>query len=188
MKILLLDNYDSFTFNLVHRFRELGVAEVFVIRNDRVSLEELDTFTHLVLSPGPGIPSEAGSMLSVIEELKESVPILGVCLGHQALAESYGAKLSNLEQVVHGKEQEIDLDADCSIFKGLPSKVRVGRYHSWVVDRETLPEELEVTATGPRGEVMAIAHKRLPLFGVQFHPESIMTDSGLSILQNWLSL
>jgi anthranilate synthase component 2 len=188
MNILLIDNYDSFTYNLAHRLREVSGEIVTVIRNDELKEGTLNEYSHLVLSPGPGIPEEAGQLMKILEEAKDFMPILGVCLGHQALAQSFGGTLKNLEQVVHGKEHQITLEDDTTLFKGLTSPLAVGRYHSWVVDQETLPKELRVTAYGPDGEIMAVEHTTLPLFGVQFHPESVMTKDGHAMLKNWLAL
>ncbi|MCB0329360.1 MAG: aminodeoxychorismate/anthranilate synthase component II [Bdellovibrionales bacterium] len=188
MKILLLDNYDSFTYNLAHRLREVTGQEIVVVRNDAITATEVREFSHLVLSPGPGIPSEAGRMMEIVSEVKDSMPILGVCLGHQAIAEVYGAKLINLDTVVHGKEHSITIECPQRLFAGLPKTISVGRYHSWVVDEATLPAELLVTARGPDRSIMAIEHKTLPIFGVQFHPESVMTSEGHTILRNWVTL
>ncbi|MCI5065591.1 aminodeoxychorismate/anthranilate synthase component II [bacterium] len=186
-EILLLDNYDSFTYNLVHRLHEVGAEKITVLRNDRCSLADIASFSHVVLSPGPGIPSEAGMMMEILEAVKGKLPVLGVCLGHQAIAESFGARLVNISPVVHGKKHEITVDPSSTLFAGLPEKISVGRYHSWVVEPQSLPEELVVTATGPKGEIMALEHRELPIAGVQFHPESIMTEMGHDILRNWLA-
>lgn len=189
MNILLLDNYDSFTYNLVHRLREVGGEDVTVVRNDEFNPDDLKNYTHLVLSPGPGIPSEAGRMMEVIHRSIRSMPILGVCLGHQALAEYSGGTLKNLSEVVHGKETPIHQTSETSrLFRGLPKVFTAGRYHSWVVHREGLPKDLEVAAVSEDGEIMAFEHRTLPVFGVQFHPESVMTKVGHEILHNWLAV
>jgi len=187
MKIVIIDNYDSFTYNLAHLVRELG-TEVTVLRNDRFALDDLEPYHKVILSPGPGIPSEAGLLTDVIRRYAESKPILGVCLGHQAIGEVFGARLENLSDVFHGVATPCHIVADDPIFSGLPSDITVGRYHSWVVSREGLPDCLEVTAVSDEGQVMALRHRELNVRGIQFHPESVLTPDGKRMVQNWLFL
>lgn len=187
MKIVIVDNYDSFTYNLSHLIKELG-AEVEVIRNDQFLLPDLERFDKIVLSPGPGIPSEAGLLLDVIKAYAGRKPILGVCLGHQAIGEFFGGRLVNLSDVFHGVQTPavIAQPAD-KIFAGLPRQIPVGRYHSWVVSAEGMPDCLEVTATSPEGQVMALRHKQFDVRGIQFHPESVLTPEGATMISNWLN-
>ncbi len=189
MKILVLDNYDSFTYNLVHLLRELGHgANLTVTRNDQLPLEAVDAFDAIMLSPGPGIPSEAGLMPQIIKTYAPTKRILGVCLGHQGLAESFGATLYNMPAVLHGVANEAEVTApDERLFAGLPPRFQVGRYHSWAVRPETMPAELETTARDANGEVLAFRHRQFDVRGVQFHPESILTEHGHKMLENWLS-
>ncbi|MDE7392940.1 MAG: aminodeoxychorismate/anthranilate synthase component II [Muribaculaceae bacterium] len=186
--IVIIDNYDSFTYNIVNALRLLGI-EPTVVRNDKVNLDDLQQFDKIILSPGPGIPSEAGLMPAIIERYASSKPILGICLGHQALAEHFGARLINLPKVYHGLKLPLSVtspEADY-LFDGLPERFDVGRYHSWAVDPLSVPECLEVTAVDDDGNIMALRHRELDIRGVQFHPESIMTDLGQHIFKNWLS-
>lgn len=186
-QILLIDNYDSFTYNLVHCLEELG-AQVTVRRNDKLSIEEVAAFSHIVLSPGPGIPDEAGLLKEIIATYAATKKILGVCLGQQAIAEVFGGRLENLSEVYHGIATPIKIiDPQATLFKDLPTEVVVGRYHSWVVS-EDLPESLKVTARDHKGQIMAIEHKDYPVHAVQFHPESILTPSGKKMLANWLGV
>ncbi len=185
MKIVIIDNYDSFVYNLSHLLKELG-AEVTVKRNDQFKLEELEEFDKILLSPGPGIPEEAGLLLDVIRTYAGKKPILGVCLGEQAIGEVYGGKLTNLDEVFHGIQSTINLTTPDYLFEGLPSQIQVGRYHSWVVDQNGLPDCLEVTAVSQEGYIMALRHKTLDVRGVQFHPESVLTPDGKQILANWI--
>lgn len=188
-KILLLDNYDSFTYNLLHILRELG-ADTEVFRNDKITVEEAGRFDKILLSPGPGIPSEAGILLPLIERYAPEKSILGVCLGEQAIAEVFGARLENLSRVFHGVESQILITADDPLFEGLGNEITAGRYHSWVVSKEGFPSDvLEITAED-KGErmIMGIRHKRYDVRGIQFHPESLMTPSGSRIIENWLKL
>ena len=201
MKIVIIDNYDSFTYNLSHLVKELG-AEVTVLRNDQFELPQLEQFSKIILSPGPGIPSEAGLLLDVIRAYAGRKPVLGVCLGHQAIGEAFGGKLENLSDVFHGvatpchilgsddggqtadhKTQEKD-----PLFSGLPADITVGRYHSWVVSRDAFPDCLEVTAVSDEGQIMALRHRELNVRGIQFHPESVLTPDGRQMLQNWMFL
>lgn len=186
-EILVIDNYDSFTYNLVHILKELG-APLRVVRNDVFNLEEVEAYDKILLSPGPGIPDEAGLMPAVIKKYGSSKDILGVCLGHQALGEAFGAKLQNLEQVHHGVATTCILQKEDQLFKGLPHSFQVGRYHSWAVVANTCTPEtgIEITAVDEHGAVMALRHKQFRIRGVQFHPESILTQHGTQMLQNWL--
>lgn len=185
MKIVIIDNYDSFVYNLSHAIKEL-VAEVTVKRNDQFQLKELEEFDKILLSPGPGIPEEAGLLLDVIRTYAGKKPILGVCLGEQAIGEVYGGKLTNLDEVFHGIQSPVSLTATDYLFEGLPSTVQVGRYHSWVVDQKDFPDCLEVTAVSEEGYIMALRHRTLDVRGVQFHPESVLTPEGKQILGNWI--
>ncbi|WP_337559824.1 aminodeoxychorismate/anthranilate synthase component II [Phocaeicola plebeius] len=185
MKIVIIDNYDSFVYNLSHLLKELG-AEVTVKRNDQFRLEELEEFDKILLSPGPGVPEEASLLLDVIRRYAGKKPILGVCLGEQAIGEVYGGKLTNLDEVFHGIQSPVSLTATDYLFEGLPSTVQVGRYHSWVVDQKDFPDCLEVTAVSEEGYIMALRHRTLDVRGVQFHPESVLTPEGKQILGNWI--
>lgn len=186
MKILVLDNYDSFTYNLVYLIRQLGYGEQLDIRrNDAFTLSEVDRYEKILLSPGPGIPSEAGLMPAVLKQYGATKSILGVCLGHQAIAEAFGGKLHNLDEVQHGVASTLTVVPD-RLFEGLPSQFAVGRYHSWVVDESHLPSELEVIGRTSDQQIMAIRHRQFDLRGLQFHPESILTEHGAKLIQNWL--
>lgn len=187
-RILIIDNYDSFTYNIVHSIRSLNSAPLAVQRNDAVSLSDAEQATHLIFSPGPGIPSEAGMMPKLLKEFSQSKSILGICLGHQAIGETFGGSLKCLSKPFHGIESVIELDTSDPLFSELPTSISVGRYHSWVIREENLPLDLKVTARDQNGLIMAIAHKTLPVFGVQFHPESIMTQTGNLIFKNFLNL
>ena len=185
MKIVIIDNYDSFTYNLSHLIKEIG-AEVTVIRNDQFTLNQLERFDKIVLSPGPGIPSEAGLLLDVIKTYKGRKPILGVCLGHQAIGEVFGGTLENLSDVFHGVATEGTQFSNDYIFDSLPKRITMGRYHSWVVSRENFPTCLEVTAVSDEGQIMALKHKNYDIHGIQFHPESVLTPEGKNILRNFI--
>ena len=188
MKILILDNYDSFTYNLVHIIRSLGYA-VDIFRNDKIALDHVKKYDKILLSPGPGIPDEAGIMKDVIYEYGSSKSILGVCLGHQGIAEVYGATLYNLPIVRHGVTCELNVtNASERIFRDLPGRVTVTQYHSWAVVPESIQSDLEVTAVNEHGLVMAIAHRKWDVRGVQFHPESVMTQHGKKMIENWISI
>jgi len=188
MNILVLDNYDSFTYNLVQVLRELGhTTNVTVIRNDKLAVDDVAAYDAVLLSPGPGVPSEAGLMPEIIRRYASSKRILGVCLGHQGLAESFGGELYNLPQVLHGLATDAHLTAADKLFEGLPDTFKVGRYHSWSVRPESIPAELEVTALDADGQVLAFRHREYDVRGVQFHPESILTEHGHQMLRNWLS-
>ena len=188
MKILLLDNYDSFTYNLYHVVRELGNLEIEVVRNDKISLEEVDKFDKIILSPGPGIPEEAGMLLPIIKKYAPTKPILGVCLGHQAIGEAFGARIENLKQVYHGIQTPIDIVAPDPIFNGLGKELLGGRYHSWIVSKDHLPECLEITALSKEGYIMGLRHKTYNVHGIQFHPESVLTPQGKTIINNFINL
>ena len=187
MKIAIIDNYDSFTYNLSHLVKELG-AEVTVLRNDQFELSDLEPYSKIILSPGPGIPSEAGLLCDVIRTYADRKPILGVCLGHQAIGEVFGGKLENLSDVFHGVATEGTQFGNDALFSGLPQRITMGRYHSWVVSKEGFPECLEITAESDEGQIMALRHKTLNVRGIQFHPESVLTADGRKMLQNWLFL
>lgn len=186
MKILILDNYDSFTYNLVHLVKSLGYVNVDVIRNDKISLADVEQYDKIILSPGPGIPSESGLLLALINQYASRKSILGVCLGHQAIGEAFGASLTNLEDVFHGVATKISICANDYIFDGMDTELEVGRYHSWIVSTENLPKCLTVTAKDFNGFIMAIKHKVYDVHGVQFHPESILTPDGKTIIENFL--
>ena len=185
MKIVIIDNYDSFTYNLSHLVKELG-AEVTVYRNDQFEMSQLEAFDKIILSPGPGIPSEAGLLLDVIKAYAGKKPILGVCLGHQAIGESFGGKLTNIGEVVHGVATPCHITKDDYLFEGLPKDIEIGRYHSWVVDTEAFPECLEVTSVSDEGFIMSLRHKEYDIRGIQYHPESVLTPDGKTIIGNWL--
>lgn len=204
MKILVFDNYDSFTYNLVHLVEKITGEKVDVYRNDQISLDKVAEYDKIILSPGPGIPSEAGLLLPLIKQYAASKSILGVCLGHQAIGEAFGGKLVNLSEVYHGValpvkivkrelanvNEEIIDDSRLTIhdlFSGLPESFEVGRYHSWVIADEAFPDVLEITAVDDNGYIMALRHKEYDVQGVQFHPESVLTPEGEAILRNWLS-
>jgi anthranilate synthase component 2 len=185
-KILIFDNYDSFTYNLLHAVKSLGYNEVDVIRNDKIDLSAVAQYDKIILSPGPGLPKEAGLLMPLIRQYAETKSILGVCLGHQALGEVFGAKLENIPFVFHGVQTPVDIIAHDYLFDGIPDEILVGRYHSWIVSKENFPAGLEITAVDKAGDVMALKHRQFDLHGVQFHPESILTPEGIRIIQNFL--
>lgn len=185
-KILVIDNYDSFTYNLVHYLEDLN-CEVVVKRNDQLHLDEVEAFDNIVLSPGPGIPDEAGLLKAIIQRYAPTKKILGVCLGQQAIAEVFGGSLLNLEQVYHGIATKINVTKDDILFKGLSKEIEVGRYHSWVVNTENFPDDLEVTSLDANGQIMSIRHRVYDVSAVQFHPESVLTPDGKKILENWVN-
>jgi len=188
MKILVFDNYDSFTYNLVHLVEKITGERPDVYFNDELSPEEAEKYDRIILSPGPGIPAEAGLLLPLIKRYAGSKPILGVCLGHQAIAEAFGAKLINFDTVYHGVAMKMIRSAiQTTLFDGLPAEFDAGRYHSWIVEKATLPADFEITATDENGYIMAMQHKKLDLQSVQFHPESILTPQGEQIMRNWLA-
>ncbi|WP_438966930.1 anthranilate synthase component II [Flavobacterium sp.] len=185
-KIVVIDNYDSFTYNLVHYLEDLN-CDVTVYRNDEFDLEEIEPFDKIVLSPGPGIPEKAGLLKEVIKKYASTKPILGICLGQQAIGEVFGAELINLEKVYHGVATKIIITENDTLFNDLPLEIEVGRYHSWVIDKSTIPKELKVTSVDENGEIMSIKHISLDIKAVQFHPESILTPFGKKMLENWLT-
>ncbi len=188
MKLLVLDNYDSFTYNLVQYIQELLDQKIDVLRNDAIALSAVDDYDVIILSPGPGIPSQAGIMPELIKKYASEKFILGVCLGHQAIGEAFGAPLENLTTVFHGVATPIQItDPEDILFEDIPRQIEVGRYHSWVVNKNSLPETLKVTALDSQGEIMALRHRSYEVYGVQFHPESIMTAEGMKILENFLT-
>lgn len=186
MNIVIIDNYDSFTYNLSHQLKALG-AQVDVVRNDAFQMSRLEPYDKIVLSPGPGIPEEAGLLNDVIRRYAGRKPILGVCLGHQAIAEVFGGRLENLRTVYHGVQTPTHIINHDYLFEHLPETFEAGRYHSWVVSRSGLPDSLEVTAISDDGHIMALRHRTYDARGIQFHPESILTPEGARILQNWLN-
>ena len=186
MKVLVIDNYDSFTYNLVHYLEDL-YCDVTVVRNDKLTLEDIKPFNKIVLSPGPGIPDEAGLLKAIIKEYAPTKSILGVCLGQQAIGEVFGGSLVNLDEVYHGVATEVSISVDDeSLFNGLGKKIEVGRYHSWVVNAN-LPDCLEATSYDENGQVMSLRHKEYDVKGVQYHPESVLTPDGKKILENWIN-
>jgi anthranilate synthase component 2 len=186
MKILVLDNYDSFTYNLVHYLEQVTDAEIEVHRNDKINPDDINRFDKILLSPGPGIPSEAGILLDVIKKYAPTKSILGVCLGQQAIAEAFGGSLINLKEVYHGVATSVEIVKEDTLFKEIPKKINVGRYHSWSVNLNDLPRELEVISVDEEGAIMALRHKKFDVKGVQFHPESILTEYGLQMIKNWV--
>jgi anthranilate synthase component 2 len=187
MKILVLDNYDSFTYNLVYIVRQLGYgAQMEVFRNDKINLEDVEKYDKVLLSPGPGIPSEAGIMPELLKKYASTKSILGVCLGHQAIGEAFGGSLINLSEVLHGVASQVTVQKDL-LFDQIPDTFSIGRYHSWVIDESALSTDLEVIARTPDQQIMAVRHKQFNVRGVQFHPESILTENGVKIMQNWLA-
>jgi anthranilate synthase component II len=186
-KIVVIDNYDSFTYNLVHYLEDLN-CEVTVFRNDEFDIEELERFDKIVLSPGPGVPDEAGLLKEVIKVYAPTKSIFGVCLGQQAIGEVFGGSLINLEKVYHGVATTITItNPDDVLFKGLSSKFEVGRYHSWVVSTENFPNDLMITSVDENGQIMSLKHSKFDVRGVQFHPESVLTPNGKQILENWVN-
>jgi anthranilate synthase component 2 len=194
MKILVFDNYDSFTYNLVHLVEKIIGEKVDVFRNDQILLENIQVYDKIILSPGPGLPSEAGMLLPLIKKYAESKSILGVCLGHQAIGEVFGCRLINLAKVFHGVASPVKIipqnprntSINADLFNGIPDGFMAGRYHSWVIDPNQFPKSLEITATDANGHIMAIRHKSYDVLGVQFHPESVLTPNGERIMRNWL--
>ena len=187
MKILIFDNYDSFTYNLVHLVEKILHQKVDVYRNDQIDLEKVKEYDKIILSPGPGIPIEAGLLLSLIKEYAPTKSILGVCLGHQAIGEAFGGTLINLSTVYHGVATDCQLSPS-KLFEGLPSNITIGRYHSWIVSDKDLPEALEITARDENNYIMGLQHKTFDVQGVQFHPESVLTPDGEKIMRNWLNV
>lgn len=188
MKLLVIDNYDSFTYNLVQYLRELAPASIDVYRNDQLSLEAMEAYDAIVLSPGPGLPQDAGLLLDIIKTYSGQKPILGICLGHQAIGQVFGAALENLTKVYHGLATPVELLSQTGIFEGQASPLTVGRYHSWVVNKSSLPPCLEILAEDEQGQIMAMQHQEHPTVGLQFHPESVLTPTGKDLLNNFLEL
>lgn len=186
--ILVLDNYDSFTYNLVHYLEQVTDVEIEVHRNDKISLNEVARFEKILLSPGPGVPSEAGILIDLIKTYSPEKNILGICLGQQAIAEAFGGTLVNSTEIFHGVATPIKVIQKDAIFNGVPSEFNAGRYHSWVVDEKIFPGELEILAVDGHSRIMALKHKKYNVRGLQFHPESILTEHGLALMQNWVDL
>ena len=186
MKILVLDNYDSFTYNLLLAVKELGATDIEVVRNDQIGLDNVERFDKIILSPGPGIPEEAGLLLPIIKKYAATKSILGVCLGHQAIGEAFGARLENLKEVYHGVQTPVSILRQDVLFEGLGKEIPVGRYHSWVVSRNHFPDSLEITAESKEGQIMALRHCTYDVHGIQFHPESVLTPQGKIIIHNFL--
>ncbi|MDO4482408.1 MAG: aminodeoxychorismate/anthranilate synthase component II [Bacillota bacterium] len=186
--ILLIDNYDSFSYNLYQLIGEIS-PDIKVIRNDEMTVEEIRALNpdRIVLSPGPGRPEDAGITVEVVKKLGKSIPILGVCLGHQAICQAFGAEVTYAKELMHGKQSEVRFDTDCPLFKGCPEKAPAARYHSLAADASTVTDELKITAVTDKGEIMAVQHREYPIFGVQFHPESIMTPDGKTMLKNFIN-
>lgn len=187
--ILLIDNYDSFSYNL-YQFVGANQPDVRVVRNDALSVEQVKELSpsHIILSPGPGYPADAGICIKAAKELGQSIPLLGVCLGHQAICEAYGATIAHAKRLMHGKQSVITLEEDCPLFTGLPKQLKAARYHSLAAVPGTMPGCLKVTAQTEDGEIMGVMHTEYPIYGVQFHPESILTENGMQIIQNFLQL
>ncbi|TAL63370.1 MAG: aminodeoxychorismate/anthranilate synthase component II [Bacteroidetes bacterium] len=186
MKVLVLDNYDSFTYNLVQYMERAGNVEIDVYRNDKIMMEDINGYDKILLSPGPGIPKEAGILMDVIREYAPKKSLFGVCLGQQAIAEVFGGRLINLDAAYHGVATEMEVLREDILFKGVPKKFKAGRYHSWVVDDKKFPDELEITVKDENGYIMGLRHKQLDVRAVQFHPESILTEYGMLIIKNWV--
>jgi anthranilate synthase component II len=188
MKILLLDNYDSFTWNLYHYLEQVADGEIVVKQNDEIAIDEVIKYDRIILSPGPGLPDEAGITKEIVRRYFSTKPILGVCLGHQTIGEVFGARLENLDTVKHGMASRLVVkDKKEKIFADLKGEISIGHYHSWVVSKENFPEELNITAEDEQGNIMAMRHKNYNVCGVQFHPESVLTTNGLTMLKNWVN-
>jgi len=188
MKLLIIDNYDSFTYNLVQYLREITGGTIEVYRNDQISLEAMEVYDAIVLSPGPGLPKDAGLLLDIIKTYTGQKPILGICLGHQAIGQAFGAKLKNIKKVYHGIASPIQILNLKGLFEDLGNEITVGRYHSWIVDREGLPSSLEILAEDVNGQIMAMQHQTDPTVGMQFHPESVLTPEGKKLLHNFVKI
>ena len=189
MKIVVIDNYDSFTYNLVHAIKKISGLQVDVFRNDEIALEDLEQYDKIVLSPGPGIPEEAGLLLDIIRKFAPTKSMLGVCLGHQAIGEAFGGTLTNMNRVLHGIATPVTTTKVSTVlFNGLPGSFSVGRYHSWIVNVDNLPECLQVTSYDNKGMIMSMKHTEYDVEGVQFHPESVLTPLGEQMIANWLGL
>lgn len=185
MKILVIDNYDSFVYNLVHILYNLGLEDIVVCKNDKIDLTTINQFDKILLSPGPGVPKDAGLMPEIIKRFGPSKSILGICLGHQAIAESFGVKLINLQTPLHGISSQLTITHTDYLFEGISSGIKIGHYHSWIVENQ-LPRELEVLALDESGHIMAIKHRQYDLRGLQFHPESVLTEMGVKMIANWI--
>tara|TARA_B100000497_G_C7692881_1_gene421874 strand:- start:2344 stop:2922 length:579 start_codon:yes stop_codon:yes gene_type:complete len=186
-KILIIDNYDSFTYNLVHLIEEIVGYEITVWRNDQFNIEDVDQFDILFFSPGPGIPDEAGQMKEVIEKYKGKIPMMGVCLGHQAIGECFGAQIKNMDEVYHGVMTRLNVSlSDSKLFEGVSTTFEGGRYHSWVIEKSSISDDFRISSVDSDGEIMAIEHKNLPIVGVQFHPESVLTPEGKQMVSNFI--
>ena len=186
MRILVLDNYDSFTYNIVHILREIASIDISVIKNDNIKMNEIKTYDKIILSPGPSLPKDAGKMKELILKYYKTKPILGICLGHQAIAENFGAKLFNMKEPYHGVQSKIFLKDDY-IFHGIKSEIKGCRYHSWSVSNKNLPEELNIIAKDEKGVIMGVSHKKFDIKGIQFHPESIQTKDGFKMVHNFIN-
>ncbi|MES2567666.1 MAG: aminodeoxychorismate/anthranilate synthase component II [Bacteroidota bacterium] len=187
VKLLVLDNYDSFTYNLVHLIEKVSDIQFDVVRNDKISIDEINNFQKILLSPGPGLPKNAGIMPELLKRYKSSKSILGICLGLQAIGETYGATLKNLDIVCHGLAMPTHIISEDNLFKNCPTNFKVGRYHSWVIDPNSLPDELQITSIDNDGNIMALKHRTHDVKGVQFHPESILSEYGETIIRNWIN-
>lgn len=187
--IVIIDNYDSFTYNLVQFTGSIN-PEIKVIRNDEMSVDQVKELnpSHIILSPGPGYPKDAGICEAIIDEMKDTVPILGICLGHQAICERFGAKITHAKELMHGKQSNIHIANGSAVFKGLPPLIKAARYHSLIADKQSLPDDLLVIAEDDKGEVMAVKHRDYEVYGLQFHPESILTPKGMQMIENFLKL
>ena len=186
-KVVVIDNYDSFTYNLVHALNQITGSRVDIFRNDKVAIDDLAAYTHFVLSPGPGIPDEAGLLKDIIRKYAPEKRMLGVCLGHQAIAEVFGGRLINISKVFHGVSTRIRiLDREDYLYRNIPAEFEGGRYHSWIVSEKGLPESLIITALAEDGEIMGMSHREYDVKGVQYHPESVLTKEGMAILTNWI--
>ena len=187
-KVLLIDNYDSFTYNLYHYLQEFTSKEIVVMRNDEINFEFVEQVDKVVISPGPGLPEDAGQLMDFLDKYSTKKEILGICLGQQAIAMHFGMRLINLKEVVHGQSKKITiLNQKENLFKGLPKAINVGRYHSWVIEKESLSEEFIVSSIDELSNIMSIQHKTLPIEAVQFHPESVLTEHGKEMVRNWIS-
>ncbi|MFN0175109.1 MAG: anthranilate synthase component II [Saprospiraceae bacterium] len=186
MKLLVIDNYDSFVYNLVHMIYNLGIEDITVLKNDKFQLDDVEFFDKILLSPGPGVPKDAGLMPEVIKKFGSSKPILGVCLGHQAIAESYGCELKNLKEPLHGISSKINFLKEDYLFENTPNEFNIGHYHSWVVNENTISKDIKILAKDENGNIMSIAHEHYDIRGVQFHPESVLTENGKQLISNWI--
>jgi anthranilate synthase component II len=187
MKLLVVDNYDSFVYNLVHMIYNIGVDDITVVKNDKFQLDDVKLFDKILLSPGPGVPKDAGLMPKVIQQFGATKSILGVCLGHQAIAEAYGCKLKNLNEPLHGIASKINFLEEDYLFENTPSNFQIGHYHSWVVDEKSINSKIKILAKDENENIMSIAHEHYDVRGVQFHPESVLTENGKQIISNWIN-